>query len=77
MVQQTGRTWDGHDSRDGERETLRRFVPAPLLVQLAASHAGIGPFARQGRETPAAAALGYRRTALRLIRSIPRTAHFA
>lgn len=39
------------------------LVPAAFLVQLAASHAGIGPFARRSLETPAAAAGLYRKAA--------------
>jgi hypothetical protein len=31
-------------------------MPAMLLIQIAASHAGIGPFAGRDRETPQAAA---------------------
>ncbi|WP_332680550.1 hypothetical protein [Bosea sp. (in: a-proteobacteria)] len=56
--------WSGSPER---RRVERRGLPAPLvpaafLVQLAASHAGIGPFAGRDRETPAAAAGLYRRT---------------
>lgn len=43
-----------------------RFVPAGLLVQLAASHAAIGPFARTARETPQRAAWSYWRSGHRL-----------
>ena len=60
-----GEIWDGVRER---RRTERRkpptaLVPAAFLVQLAASHAGIGPFARRDRETPAAATSLYRKAA--------------
>lgn len=35
-----------------EQEERTLCVPAAFLVQLAASQAGIGPFARRDRETP-------------------------
>ncbi len=35
-----------------EQEAPTPSVPAAFLVQLAASQAGIGPFARRDRETP-------------------------
>jgi hypothetical protein len=35
-----------------EQEERTPCVPAAFLVQLAASQAGIGPFARRDRETP-------------------------
>ena len=35
-----------------EQEERTPCVPAAFLVQLAASQAGIGPFARNDRETP-------------------------
>ena len=62
--------WNGFPER---RRAQRRSPPAPLvpaafLVQLAASHAGIGPFARRDRETPAVAAGLYRKAA-----GVPRT----
>jgi len=51
-------------------------VPAAFLVQLAASAAGIGPFARRDRETPFIGARRYyesianRRLPRRLLRSV-------
>ncbi len=61
----TAEIWNGFPER---RRTERRsppaaVVPAAFLVQLAASQAGIGPFARRDRETPAAAAGLYRKAA--------------
>ncbi|WID99128.1 hypothetical protein QO058_13295 [Bosea vestrisii] len=58
---------------DGEEGTSR--VPAAFLVQLAASQAGIGPFAGRDRETPFIGARRYyevmaqRRLPCRLLRS--------
>ena len=52
----------GYRERDGERATAGF---AMLLLQLAASQAEIGPFARRDRETPEAAARQYRVAALR------------
>jgi hypothetical protein len=58
---------------DGEERASR--VPAAFLVQLAASQAGIGPFAGRDRETPFIGARRYyegvarRRLPLRLLRS--------
>ncbi|HEV7258617.1 MAG TPA: hypothetical protein VGN82_12630 [Bosea sp. (in: a-proteobacteria)] len=52
----------GHRERDGQRTEAG---VAMLLLQLAASQAEIGPFARRERETPAAAARLYRAAALR------------
>jgi len=62
---QDGRAKDGWNGVQERRRTERRsapaaFVPAAFLVQLAASHAGIGPFAGRDRETPLAAARHYR-----------------
>jgi len=48
--------------RDGERAAADC---AMLLLQLAASQAEIGPFARRGRETPEMAARLYRAAAAR------------
>ena len=50
--------WNGFpERRKSERRSLdAALVPAAFLVQLAASHAGIGPFAKRNLETPAAAA---------------------
>lgn len=60
----TGEVWDGlQERRRTERRSPASLVPAAFLVQLAASHAGIGPFARRDRETPAAAAGLYRKAA--------------
>lgn len=57
--------WNGFpERRKSERRSLdAALVPAAFLVQLAASHAGIGPFAKRNLETPAAAAGFYRRAA--------------
>lgn len=61
------------DFTDGEERTPR--VPAAFLVQLAASQAGIGPFAGRDRETPFIGARRYyeglaeRRLPRRLLRS--------
>lgn len=72
--------WNGSSER---RSSERRrphapLVPAAFLVQLAASHAGIGPFARRCLETPAAAAGLYRKAAgaaaFRTTRIAPRLA---
>ncbi len=52
----------GYRERDGERAEAGF---AMLLLQLAASQAEIGPFARRERETPEAAARLYRAAALR------------
>lgn len=52
----------GYRERDGERATAGC---AMLLLQLAASQAEIGPFARRDRETPEAAARLYRVAAMR------------
>lgn len=52
----------GHRERGGERATAGFTM---LLLQLAASEAEIGPFARRERETPEAAARLYRAAALR------------
>lgn len=41
-------------------------MPAMLLIQIAASHAGVGAFAGRDRETPQAAAGHYRAAARRL-----------
>ncbi|KUL93498.1 hypothetical protein DK26_21770 [Bosea sp. WAO] len=49
--------------RAERRSPPAMVVPAAFLVQLAASQAGIGPFARRGRETPAIAAGLYRKAA--------------
>ena len=48
--------------RAGERAAAASAI---LLVQLAASQAEIGPFARRGRETPETAARLYRAAAQR------------
>lgn len=53
----------GYRERDGER-AVAGF--AMLLLQLAASQAEIGPFARRERETPEAAARLYRAAARRV-----------
>lgn len=50
----------GDRERDGERA---KAGFAMLLLQLAASQAEIGPFARRDRETPQAAARLYRAAA--------------
>jgi hypothetical protein len=50
------REWDGERAAAGV---------AMLLLQLAASQAEIGPFARRERETPEAAARLYRAAAMR------------
>lgn len=58
-----------------EQEESAARVPAAFLVQLAASQAGIGPFARRDRETPFIGARRYyegiagRRLPRRLLRS--------
>jgi hypothetical protein len=52
----------GFREQDGERAAAGF---AMLLLQLAASQAEIGPFARRERETPAAAARLYRVAAMR------------
>ncbi len=49
-------------SREQTGKTIAA-ASAMLLLQLAASQAEIGPFARRGRETPQMAAGLYRRTA--------------
>lgn len=60
-------------STEQDERTAR--VPAAFLVQLAASQAGIGPFARRDRETPFIGARLYyegmarRRPLLKLLRS--------
>jgi hypothetical protein len=51
-----------YQERDGERAAAGC---AMLLLQLAASQAEIGPFARRERETPEAAARLYRAAAMR------------
>jgi hypothetical protein len=43
-------------------------MPAMLLIQIAASHAGIGLFAGRDRETPQTAAGRYRAAAQRTVR---------
>lgn len=49
------------EQRIVDQTTLRAAAgSAMLLVQVAAAQAGIGPFARQGRETPQVASLRYR-----------------
>lgn len=55
------RMWSGEKSRP-------LAGPAILLVQIAASHAEIGPFARRGQETPQAAARCYEAAARRSAR---------
>lgn len=55
-------------THDDDPDALARFVPAELIVQLAASHAAIGPFARTARETPQRAAWSYWRAGRRLPR---------
>ena len=57
--------WNGFPERRSaeRRRPPAMVVPAAFLVQLAASHAGIGPFAKRNLETPAAAAGFYRRAA--------------
>jgi hypothetical protein len=57
--------WNGFPERRSaeRRRPPAMVVPAAFLVQLAASQAGIGPFARRGRETPAIAAGLYRKAA--------------
>lgn len=64
------------DGRNGAQERRRQdrrqgapasLVPAAFLVQLAASHAGIGPFAGRDRETPFEAARLYREAATRRV----------
>lgn len=55
-------TDSGHREGDGERAAADF---AMLLLQLAASQAEIGPFARRERETPDMAARLYRAAALR------------
>lgn len=52
----------GYREQGGERATAGF---AMLLLQLAASQAEIGPFARRDRETPQAAARLYRAAAVR------------
>ncbi|PZN94824.1 MAG: hypothetical protein DCF30_19790 [Hyphomicrobiales bacterium] len=59
-----------HRERDGERAAAGS---AMLLLQLAASQAEIGPFARRERETPQMAARLYRAAATRTrIGGLPR-----
>lgn len=53
----------GDRERDGERAAAGSAI---LLLQLAASQAEIGPFARRERETPQAAARLYRAAATRV-----------
>lgn len=53
---------------DHDTDAVARFVPAGLIVQLAASHAAIGPFATTARETPQRAAWSYWRAGRRLPR---------
>lgn len=56
--------WTGtHDRRRTERRKPADAVPAAFLVQLAASHAGIGPFAARDLATPMEAARRYAETA--------------
>lgn len=52
----------GYREQVGERTTAGSAI---LLLQVAASQAEIGPFARRDRETPDAAARLYRAAALR------------
>ncbi|KRD99885.1 hypothetical protein ASE63_10215 [Bosea sp. Root381] len=52
------------EQREGAGERAAA-ASAMLLLQLAASQAEIGPFARRGRETPEMAARLYRAAALR------------
>ena len=54
--------WTGlHDRRRAERRkpVAPDAVPAAFLVQLAASHAGLGPFAARDLATPMEAARRY------------------
>lgn len=58
--------WTGtHERRRTERRkaVAADAVPAAFLVQLAASHAGIGPFAARDLATPMEAARRYREAA--------------
>lgn len=49
------------EQRIADQTTLRAAAgSAMLLVQVAAAQAAVGPFARQGRETPQTATLRYR-----------------
>jgi hypothetical protein len=60
--------WNGTQERrrqDPRQSAPASLVPAAFLVQLAASHAGIGPFAGRDRETPFEAARRYREAAAR------------
>jgi hypothetical protein len=58
--------WTGtHERRRAERRRTAPAgtVPAAFLVQLIASHAGIGPFATRDLATPLEAARRYREAA--------------
>lgn len=64
-------TDSGYPEGSGKRATAGF---AMLLLQLAASHAEIGPFARRERETPDVAARLYRAAATRARIGNPRRA---